>query len=136
MLRLASSSIKVYRSFTKYYARTHEWIDINGNTGIVGISDFAQHQMGDVSFADFQLNKSVKASEELGDIESIKSTSPVFAPMSGTIIEVNKAISDDPTIVNKSPEKDGWLCKLQLSDSTDVGKLMDESSYKKYLASN
>lgn len=136
MLRFASSSIKVYRSFTKYYARTHEWIDVNGNTGIVGISDFAQHQMGDVSFADFQLNKSVKSGEELGDIESIKSTSPVFAPMSGTIIEVNQAISDDPTIVNKSPEKDGWLCKLQLSDSTDVGKLMDESSYKKYLASN
>ena len=91
--------------------------------------------MGEVLFADFQINKSVKAGEELGDIESVKSTSPVFAPMSGTISEVNPALADDPTIINKSPEKDGWLCKLQLSDSSNVGKLMDEANYKKYLAS-
>lgn len=130
-----SSFLKTYRSFAKYYATTHEWIDVNGKIGTVGVSEFAQHQMGEVTFADFQLNKEVKAGEELGDVESIKATSPIFAPMAGTIIEVNPALADNPTIVNKSAEKDGWLCKIQLSDPSNIGKLMDEANYKKYLAS-
>lgn len=130
-----SPILNVYRSFTKYFATTHEWIDVNGNTGTVGVSDFAQHQMGEITFADFQLNKEVKAGEELGDVESIKATSPIFAPMAGTITEVNPALADDPKIINKSPEKDGWLCKLKLSDPSNIGKLMDEANYKKYLAS-
>lgn len=130
-----SAVFKAYRSFAKYFATTHEWIDVNGSTGTVGVSDFAQHQMGEVTFADFQLNKEVKAGEELGDVESIKATSPIFAPMAGTIIEVNPALADNPTIINKSAEKDGWLCKLRLSDPSNVGKLMDEANYKKFLAS-
>ena len=127
--------INTFRSFTKYFAKTHEWIDINGDTGIIGVSDFAQHQMGEISFADFKLNKEFKVGDEIGDVESIKSTSPIFAPMDGTIIEVNPAIANDPTIINKSPEKDGWLCKMKLTDSSNIGKLMDEANYKKYLAS-
>lgn len=134
MLTIAKASFFGFRNFAKYFAPTHEWIDINGNQGTVGISKYAEHQMGEISFADFQVNKEVKAGDELGNLESVKSTSPIMAPMSGTIIEVNPQILDNPTLINKAAESDGWLCKMRLSDPTNLGKLMDESAYKTFLA--
>ena len=124
----------IKRSFTKFYTPTHEWIDIVGGVGTVGITSYAVHHLGDVNFVEPQIGKEVKAGDELCDIESSKATSPILAPLSGKIIESNKAVEGDPSLVNKSPEKEGWILKLSL-DSDDTSKLMDEAEYDNYLKS-
>ncbi|KAH0790065.1 glycine cleavage system protein GcvH [Histomonas meleagridis] len=124
----------VMRSFAKFYTPTHEWIDIVGRVGTVGITSYAVHHLGDVNFVEPQIGKEVKAGDELCDIESTKATSPIFAPLPGKIIEANKAVQNDPSLVNKSPEKEGWILKLGL-DSDDTSKLMNEAEYNNFLKS-
>ena len=123
------------RSFAKLFCKTHEWIELAGKVGTVGISDYAQHHLGDIVFADVQVGREAKAGEEFGDLESVKATSPIMAPMSGKIIEVNKAIADNPAIINTSPEKDGWIAKFEVADPNEASALMDEAAYKKFLKS-
>lgn len=129
MLRASSFS-----RWAKLFTKTHEWIDLVGKIGTVGITDYAAHHLGDVVFADMQVGRQAKAGEELGDIESVKATSPIMCPMTGKIIEVNKAVADNPGIINESPEKDGWVCKMEVSDITATSHLMDEVAYKKFLS--
>jgi glycine cleavage system H protein len=90
--------------------------------------------LGDVVYVDIKVGRVVKAGEELGDLESVKATTPIMAPLGGKIIEVNPLVTKDPAIVNTSPEKDGWMAKLEIDDPTATGKLMDEPAYKKFLA--
>ena len=130
------SSCTFSRCFGKLYSKTHEWIELAGKVGTVGISDYAQHHLGDIVFADVQVGRESKAGEDLGDLESVKATSPIMAPMSGKVIEVNKAIADNPAIINQSPEKDGWIAKIEVSNESEASTLMDEAAYKKFLSSS
>ena len=135
MLSHITKSSFSFRSFAKLYAQTHEWIEISGDIGTVGISAHAAHQLGDVVFADAQKKEGVKAGEEVANLESVKTTSAVYAPMDGSVVEVNTKLQDDPGLVNKSPEKDGWICKLKLSNPSSTSHLMDENAYNVKLRS-
>lgn len=123
-------SFHTYKSFARWFAPTHEWIDIQGKIGTIGITNYSSHHLGDITFANIYLNKKVKAGDEIGDIESVKTTNPVFSPMDGKIIEVNPLIQENPKIINQSAERKGWLCKILLDDSSNTGDLMDNQTYR------
>ncbi|KAK8878459.1 hypothetical protein M9Y10_005232 [Tritrichomonas musculus] len=127
MLTLSSHS---YRSFAKWFTPTHEWIDIQGKIGTIGITNFQSYHLGDITHAEIHLNKEVKAGDEIGDIESVKTTNPVFSPMDGKIIEINPLILKNPKIINQSAERKGWLCKMELSDASKTSGLMDNQKYR------
>jgi glycine cleavage system H protein len=121
------------------YAETHEWVRVEGDEAIVGISDYAQDELGDVVYLDLPWddagNRGVKAGEHFGDIESVKATSELFSPISGTIIRVNEALRDAPESVNSDPYGAGWLLVVRMSDPAEVDKLMDAAAYTQFLAS-
>lgn len=114
-----------------FYTKDHEWIAIDGNNGTMGITDYAQHQLGDITFVELpKVGKTVKKGDVLCGIESVKAASDIFAPMSGKVVEVNKKLDSEPQLVNQSPEKDGWIAKLELSQTTEKSGLMDQAKYK------
>jgi glycine cleavage system H protein len=113
----------------------HAWIAIDGNLGTIGVSDYAQQQLGEIIYVDLpKVDSEVKAGETLCALESNKVASDVIAPVSGLIKEVNGALDDDPTLINSSPYEDGWLVKIALKDSAELGSLMDQSAYEQFIA--
>ncbi len=119
----------------KKYAKTHEWAELNGKIATIGISDHAQNQLGDVVYVNLpEVGKTVKTGEALCSIESVKSASDVYAPVSGKVVEVNKILESSPETVNKSAEKDGWIAKMEVSNSKEFDSLLDKSSYDKLVA--
>ena len=117
------------------YTEDHEWVRIDGDVVTVGISDYAQEQLGDIVFVELpDVGKTVSRSDETGVIESVKAASEVYAPVSGEVIEVNAALADTPDKVNSDPTGDGWFMKIKLSDASEVEKLMDEAAYKTFVA--
>jgi glycine cleavage system H protein len=117
-----------------YYTKEHEWVLINGNKAKVGITDYAQHKLGDVTFVDKpQIGKIVKQFEVLTGIESVKAASDIFAPVSGKVIAFNSALENTPELVNKSPYEDGYIAEIEISDAFEVKNLMNAQDYKKYL---
>ena len=117
------------------YTEDHEWVRIDGDVVTVGISDYAQEQLGDIVFVELpDVGKTVSRSDEAGVIESVKAASEVYAPVSGEVIEVNAALADTPDKVNSDPTGDGWFMKIKLSDASEVEKLMDEAAYKTFVA--
>jgi glycine cleavage system H protein len=121
----------------KYFSTDHEWIAIDNKIGTVGISDYAQNQLGDVVYVTLikEIGSTVKAGEDVAEIESVKSVSQVFTPVSGKIIESNEIFKDEANsgLINKDPYGQGWIFKLELTDLEEVKSLMDEEQYKKYL---
>ena len=118
----------------RYYTRDHEWIDVDGASGTVGITDYAQGQLGDVVFVELpEPGRAVEAGKEAAVVESVKAASEVYAPVSGTVTEANAALADTPDLVNSAPEGDGWFFRLTLSDPGQLGGLMDEAAYKAYV---
>jgi glycine cleavage system H protein len=118
------------------YTREHEWIAVEGDTGTVGITEFAQHELGDIVYLDLgEPGRSFKSGEALGTIESVKAVSELFAPVSGTLVEVNAALADAPDQVNKDPYGAGWLCRIRLTDPSEIDALMDAATYEASLAS-
>ena len=116
------------------YTDSHEWVKKEGNKVIVGITDHAQAELTDVVFVELpDLGKEVKKGEELCVVESVKSVSEIYAPVSGKIIKVNKKLEDSPENVNQQPYDDGWLVEIELSDESEIEALMDSESYKKTL---
>lgn len=112
------------------YTESHEWIRVQNDVGTVGITDHAQKELGDIVYVELpKVGKSVKAGEEAVVLESTKAAADVYAPVSGTIIEVNKAVSDASELVNKSPERDGWLFKLKIGNPSELNTLMDSAAY-------
>ena len=112
------------------YTKDHEWIRIDGDIGTVGISNFAQEQLGDVVFVELpEIGKNVVPGEEAAVIESVKAASELYAPVSGEIIEVNSALTDAPDLVNSDPTGAGWFIKIRLSKTDEVQALMDEAAY-------
>ena len=112
------------------FHKEHAWIKVEEEIGTIGISDFAQEQLGDILYVDIpDEGTEVVAGEEFGQIESAKSMSSLVAPVSGEVIEAHEFPDDDPEIINKSPYKDGWIIKVKLSNSSELGELLDEQSY-------
>jgi glycine cleavage system H protein len=114
----------------RYFTEEHEWIDVDGDIGTVGISDYAQGQLGDIVFVDVpDEGKELTKGDEAAVVESVKAASDVYAPVSGTVIEGNPALTGDPSLVNSDPEGDGWFFRLTLSDPSELEELMDEDAY-------
>ncbi|MBX3486292.1 MAG: glycine cleavage system protein GcvH [Candidatus Paracaedibacteraceae bacterium] len=118
----------------KKYSNQHEWIMVNGTTGIVGISDYAQSQLGDVVFTELpSIGKELAKGTEAAVVESVKAASEIYAPVSGKITEVNTDLETTPDLVNSSPEAKGWFFKIDLSDPSELDSLMDEATYKTFI---
>jgi glycine cleavage system H protein len=112
------------------YTEEHEWIRIEGDVGTVGISQFAQEQLGDVVFVDLpEVGKSFSPGDEAAVIESVKAASELYAPVTGEVIEVNSALNDAPELVNSDPTGEGWFMKIRLSNADELQGLMDEAAY-------
>ena len=113
-----------------YYTDSHEWLEMKGNIGTVGITSHAQKELGEVVFVELpQVGAEIRAKEEVCVIESTKAAADIYSPVSGKVCEVNEAIQKNPSMINHSSEKEGWLFKIELSDLTELHSLMDESGY-------
>jgi glycine cleavage system H protein len=117
-----------------YFSKDHEWIAVDGTTATVGITDYAQSQLGDIVFAEVPAaGTKLEKGKEAAVVESVKAASDVYAPVSGEVIEGNAALTDDPSLVNTAPEGEGWFFKLTLSDAGELDGLMDEAAYKAFV---
>ena len=117
------------------YSKDHEWVRVEGDIGTVGISDYAQDQLGDVVYVELpEVGRTVAQNEEAAVVESVKAASEVYAPVSGEVVEVNQALEDDPALVNGEPTGEGWFLKLRLSAPGELDGLMDEAAYADYVA--
>jgi glycine cleavage system H protein len=115
------------------FTKDHEWIRIDGDVATVGISEYAQKQLGDVVFVELpEVGRNVVAGKEAAVVESVKAASEVYAPVAGDVIEVNEALADDPALVNRDPMGEGWFVKLRIENQSDLDDLMDEAAYKEY----
>lgn len=120
---------------SRYFTEDHEWIDVDGDTATVGITDYAQGQLGDIVFVEVpEEGRTVGKGDEAAVVESVKAASDVYSPASGTVIEGNTKLADTPELVNEDPEGDGWFFKLTLSDASELENLMDETAYKAFVA--
>ena len=120
---------------SRYFTEDHEWIEVDGDVGTVGISDYAQGQLGDIVFVDVpEAGKSLAKGDEAAVVESVKAASDVYSPVSGSVIEGNAALADEPGLVNTDPEGEGWFFKLTLSDASQLDGLMDETAYQAFVA--
>lgn len=120
---------------SRYFTEDHEWIDVDGDIGTVGITEYAQEQLGDIVFVDVpEEGKELTKGDEAAVVESVKAASDVYTPVSGTVIEGNAALADTPGLVNEDPEGDGWFFKLTLTDTGELEGLMDESAYEAFVA--
>ena len=120
---------------SRYFTEDHEWIEVDGQTGTVGISDYAQGQLGDIVFVDVpEGGRALSKGDEAAVVESVKAASDVYSPVSGTVVEGNAALADEPALVNTDPEGEGWFFKLTLSDPGELDGLMDEAAYEAFVA--
>lgn len=119
---------------TRYYTEDHEWIEVDGANATVGITDYAQSQLGDIVFAEVPATgATLKKGGDAAVVESVKAASDVYAPVSGTVTEGNDALEGDPALVNSDPEGEGWFFKLTLSDTSELDSLMDAAAYKAFV---
>ena len=119
---------------TVYYTEDHEWVSVDGDTATVGITDYAQEQLGDLVFVDLPSSgKALKKGDAAVVVESVKAASDVYAPVDGEIVAVNDALSGDPALVNSSATGDGWLWKMKLADPSQLDGLMDKAGYDKLI---
>jgi len=120
---------------TIYFTQDHEWISVEGDSATVGITDYAQAQLGDVVFVEVPpAGTEVAKGKEAAVVESVKAASDVYAPVSGTVTEANAELEGDPSLVNTAPEGNGWFFKLKLVDPAELEGLMDETAYKAFVA--
>ena len=120
---------------TRYFTDEHEWIEVNGNEAVVGITDYAQSQLGDIVFVEIPAaGTAVTKGGDAAVVESVKAASDVYAPVSGTVIAGNDALNDDPSLVNSDPEGEGWFFRLTLEDASQLDGLMDAAAYKAFVA--
>ena len=119
----------------RYFTEEHEWIEVDGAIGTVGITEYAQGQLGDIVFVDVPADgRELAKGDEAAVVESVKAASDVYSPVSGTVTEGNAALSDDPSLVNSDPEAEGWFFKITLSDPAELETLMDEAAYAEFVA--
>lgn len=116
------------------YTEQHEWARISGNRAVVGITDYAQRELGDVVFVELPaVGTAVSRHDSMAVVESVKAVSDVYAPVSGTVVEVNRALEENPELVNQDPYGDGWLVVVEMADPAEVGELMDAEEYQRLI---
>ncbi|MDN3646427.1 glycine cleavage system protein GcvH [Pontixanthobacter aestiaquae] len=119
----------------RYFTDEHEWIDVEGDTATVGITDYAQEQLGDIVFVETpEVGSMVDKGGDAAVVESVKAASDVYAPISGEVVEGNAALEEDPALVNTSPEEDGWFFKMTIGDKDELEGLMDAKAYEAFVA--
>lgn len=120
---------------SRLYTKDHEWIDLDGNTATVGITDYAQKQLGDVVYVELpEAGRSVKAGDDAAVVESVKAASEVYAPIDGTVIAANDALEGNPGLVNLAPEAEGWFFRIAPSNQQQLASLMDAAAYQAYIS--
>ncbi|ATY32195.1 glycine cleavage system protein GcvH [Sphingomonas psychrotolerans] len=120
---------------SRYFTEDHEWLDVDGDVATVGITDYAQSQLGDIVFVETpEEGKTVSKGDDAAVVESVKAASDVYAPVAGTVIEGNAALADNPALVNEDPEGEGWFFKLTLADAGELDGLMDEAAYEDFVS--
>ncbi len=118
------------------YTEDHEWVLLEGDTASIGISDYAQEQLGDVVYVDLpEQGAEFEQGAEVATVESVKAASEIYSPVAGEVVEINGALDDDPSLVNSDPLGDGWFFKIKVAGTDAVAKLMDEDAYKEYVES-
>jgi len=116
------------------YAKSHEYVHVEAGIGTIGITDYAQKELGDVVFVELpQVGTQLEAADELGSIESVKAVSELFAPVSGEVVEINETLAEKPELVNTDPYGDGWMIRVRLSDPTELDDLMNAEEYEEYV---
>jgi len=116
------------------YTKTHEYARIEGNKAYVGITNYAQDQLGDIVFVELpEVGREVKSGEVFATVESVKAVSDCYAPVSGKVVEINEKLSDSPELLNQDPHGEGWICAIEMSDPSEANNLMDKASYEKHL---
>ena len=119
----------------KYFLESHEWIEVDGDSATVGISAYAANELGDITYVELpEVDDEFEAGDTFGVVESVKAASDVYLPIAGTISEVNEALEEDPSIVNSSAEKDGWICKITGFNASALEVLLDEEKYAAFIA--
>ena len=119
----------------RYFTQDHEWIEVDGDTGTVGITDYAQGQLGDITYVDLpQVGAALKKGDAPCVVDSVKAASDVYAPVSGTVTDVNEVLGDQPELVNTDPETGGWLFRVTLADAGELDGMMDQAAYDAYIA--
>merc|ERR1719167_674667 len=133
--RISSRSFSMSNSLLeRYYTPKHEWVNVEGNVGTVGVSKYAADALGDVVYAQLpEPGDDIEIGGEVGALESVKAASEVYSPVSGKVMEKNDVVEDGPALINQSPEDEGWLFKLELADPGEVDKLMNAEAYTAYL---
>ena len=117
-----------------YFTKEHEWVRVEGDVATVGISDHAQEALGDIVFAEVpEAGRTVSKGDDAAVVESVKAASDVYAPVGGEVVEGNSALADDPSLINRDPEGEGWFFKLKLSDASELEGLMDEAAYREWV---
>lgn len=117
------------------YTKEHEWIQVQSNVGTIGITDYAQHELGDVVFVELpKVGSKFTAGQSFGTVESVKAVSEIYAPVSGAVVEVNTALANEPEKINQEPHAGGWMIKLKLANPGELSTLMDASAYQAYIA--
>ncbi|AVP36565.1 glycine cleavage system protein GcvH [Staphylococcus felis] len=116
------------------YSKEHEWVKVDGNVALIGITDFAQSELGDIVFVELpEVDDEVSEGETFGSVESVKTVSELYSPVSGKIIEVNEDLEDEPEAVNESPYEKAWMVKVELSDESELDALMDAAAYEEMI---
>lgn len=116
------------------YTQDHEWVRVEGDMAVVGITDFAQGELGDVVFVEIETEgETLDKGETFGTVEAVKTVSDLFMPVSGEVAEVNEALADEPELVNKNPYKGGWMIKVKMSDVSELDELLDAKGYQKMI---
>ncbi|MBP1610857.1 MAG: glycine cleavage system protein [Acidobacteria bacterium] len=116
------------------YSKDHEWISVQDNIGSIGITDYAQHELGDVVYVDLpEVGDTFEASEPFGSVESVKAVSEIFCPIGGEVIEVNSTLEEKPELINESPHQNAWLIKIRLNNPEELKELLSAEEYEEYL---
>ncbi|OEF98416.1 glycine cleavage system protein GcvH [Desulfuribacillus alkaliarsenatis] len=112
------------------YSKDHEWVIVEGKRAKIGISDYAQDSLGDIVFIELpEVGREITANENIGVVESVKAVSDIYIPVSGTVVEVNEALEDSPELINESPYDEGWICIIEMSDSSELEQLLSAKEY-------
>ena len=116
------------------YSKDHEWVKVEGDTAVIGITDFAQSELGDIVYVDVDtIDETLDKDEVFGSIEAVKTASDMLMPIGGTVLEMNEVLADDAGIVNKDPYGEGWIIKIKIADPSELDELMDAEAYKKHI---
>lgn len=119
---------------SRYFTEEHEWVDVEGDTATIGITEYAQEQLGDIVFVETpEVGATLEQGDDAAVVESVKAASDVYAAVSGEVIEVNETLEEEPALVNSSAEEDGWFYRATLSDKDELSDLMDEKAYKAFI---